>query len=55
MDEQSRFRTALAALSASAEQRDGRLTKEEVQEFFQEMNIEPKKQAMVGSSRQENF
>ncbi len=47
MDEQSRFRTALAALSASAEQRDGRLTKEEVQEFFQEMNIEPKKQAMV--------
>lgn len=47
MDEQSRFRTALAALSASAEQKDGRLTKGELQEFFQEMNLEEEKQTLV--------
>lgn len=39
MDEQTRFRTALAALSASALQKNRRLTQEEVQEFFQDMNL----------------
>lgn len=47
MDEQTRFRTALAALSAKAWQADGRLTKEEIEEFFQEMHLESKQQELV--------
>lgn len=39
MDEQTRFRTALAALSASAEQRDRKLTQADVQEFFRDMGL----------------
>lgn len=39
MDEQTRFRTALAALSASAQQKNRKLKQEEVQEFFRDMNM----------------
>ncbi|MBS6397186.1 MAG: hypothetical protein KH452_08560 [Clostridiales bacterium] len=47
MDEQTRFRTALAALSASAEQKLKRLTKEDVQEFFQDMNLSQEQYQLV--------
>ena len=47
MDEQSRFRTALAALSACAENRDRRLKKEEVQEFFQDMDFDEEQYGLV--------
>lgn len=47
MDEQSRFRTALAALSACAENRDRKLKKEEVQEFFQDMDFDEEQYGLV--------
>ncbi|MCD8248554.1 MAG: hypothetical protein LUC60_01620 [Lachnospiraceae bacterium] len=40
MDEQSRFRTALAALSAYAEQKDGKLTKEDVREYLKDLEFD---------------
>ncbi len=39
MDEQAKFRTALAVLSASAGQGNRKLTKEEVQSYFVDMNL----------------
>lgn len=47
MDQQTRFRTALAALSASAEQKNRRLLKEDVQEFFQDMDLSPEQYQLV--------
>lgn len=47
MDEQTRFRTALAALGASAENRDRKLRKEEVQEFFQDMGFSEEQYQLV--------
>lgn len=47
MDEQSRFRTALAALSAGAENRDRKLGKEEVQEFFRDMDLDEEQYGLV--------
>ncbi|MCI8428705.1 MAG: hypothetical protein HFI16_00405 [Lachnospiraceae bacterium] len=47
MDEQSRFRTALAALSAGAENRDRTLKKEEVQEFFKDMDLDEGQHGLV--------
>lgn len=47
MDEQSRFRTALAALSANAENRDRKLKKEEVQEFFRDMDLDEGQYGLV--------
>lgn len=40
MDEQTRFRTALSALLATAQNRDKKLKKEEVQAFFRDMELE---------------
>lgn len=39
MDEQTRFKTALAALSACAEQQNRRLCQRQVQEFLQDMEL----------------
>lgn len=47
MDEQTRFRTALAALCAAGEQKDQRLTREEVQEFFRDMDLKEEQYEMV--------
>lgn len=47
MDRQTRFRTALAALGASAEQKNRRLQKEDVQEFFQDMELSPEQYQLV--------
>lgn len=47
MDEQTRFRTALAALSASAEQKNRRLTQEDVQEFFRDMELNQEQYQLV--------
>jgi len=47
MDEQTRFKTALAALSAGAEQRNRRLRQKDVQEFFRDMNLSPKQYPLV--------
>lgn len=47
MDEQTRFRTALAALSASAEQRENRLTQEDMKEFFRDMNLSEEQHQLV--------
>ena len=49
MDEQARFRTALAALGAGAEKRGRKLTREEVQAFFQEMGLNEEQRALVGA------
>lgn len=47
MEEQARFRTALAALCAAGEQKDQQLTREEVQTFFQDMGLKEEQQEMV--------
>lgn len=47
MDEQVKFRTALAALSASAEQKGRKLTREDMQEFFQDMGLGEEQYAPV--------
>lgn len=47
MDEQTRFRTALAALSASAEQKNRKLSREEVREFFQDMELDEAQYQLV--------
>lgn len=47
MDEQAKFRTALAVLSASAEQKDRKLTKEEVKEFFKDMDLKEEQYQLV--------
>lgn len=47
MDEQTRFRTALAALCASAEAGDRQLNQEEVQVFFRDMNLDEQQHQMV--------
>lgn len=47
MDEQTRFKTALDALSAGAEQRNRRLRQKDVQEFFRDMNLSPKQYPLV--------
>lgn len=47
MDEQTRFRTALAALSASAEHRDRKLTRKDMEEFFRDMDLGPEQQTLV--------
>lgn len=47
MDDQSRFRTALAALLASAENRDRKLLKEEVEAFFRDMDLEEAQHPLV--------
>lgn len=49
MDEQMKFRTALAALSALAEQKNRRLNKSEVQEFFQDMDFNEEQYQLVYS------
>lgn len=47
MDEQTRFRTALAALSASAEQKERKLTQEDMEEFFRDMNLNEEQHPLV--------
>ena len=47
MDEQTRFRTALAALGAHAEQQNGRLSREDVQAFLQDMNLNEEQYRLV--------
>lgn len=47
MDEQTRFRTALSALKASGEQKNRILTQEEVQCFFQDMDLKPEQHSFV--------
>lgn len=47
MDEQTRFRTALAALSASAEQKGRKLSQEDMKEFFQDMNLNQEQYPLV--------
>jgi len=47
MDEQIKFRTALAALSASAEQKGRKLTQEDMQEFFQDMGLDEEQHKLV--------
>lgn len=47
MDEQTRFRTALAALSASAERKGRKLTPEDMETFFQDMNLGQEQQKLV--------
>ncbi len=47
MDEKTRFRTALAALSAGAVNKDRKLTQEEMQDFFKEMNLTKEQQDPV--------
>lgn len=47
MDEQMKFRTALAALSAFAEQKNRCLNKKDVQEFFQDMDFNEEQYQLV--------
>lgn len=47
MDEQSRFRTALSALLASAENRDRKLSKEEMETFFRDMDLDEGQRPLV--------
>ncbi|MBR5509532.1 MAG: hypothetical protein IKV59_05715 [Lachnospiraceae bacterium] len=47
MDQQTRFRTALAALSASAENKNRKLTKEDVAEFLQDMDLNQEQYQLV--------
>lgn len=47
MDQQTRFRTALAALSASAEMKNRKLTKEDVAEFLQDMELNQEQYQLV--------
>lgn len=47
MDQQTRFRTALAALSASAERKNRKLTREDVAEFLQEMDLNQEQYQLV--------
>lgn len=47
MDEKTRFRTALAALSANAENKDRKLKKEEVQRFFRDMGLKEEQYPLV--------
>lgn len=47
MDEQSRFRTVLAALSASAQKKNRKLTREEVREFFRDMELNEEQYQLV--------
>lgn len=47
MDEQTRFRTALAALSACAEQKGRKLSQEDMEEFFRDMNLSQEQQQLV--------
>lgn len=47
MDDQTRFRTALAALLASAEGRDRKLGKEDVEAFFRDMELEEGRHQLV--------
>ena len=39
MDQQTKFKTALAALAASAETKDRKLTKADVKEFLEDMDL----------------
>lgn len=47
MDEQTRFRTALAALSASAERRGRKLSQADMQAFFQDMGLDKEQYPLV--------
>lgn len=47
MDEQARFRTALAALGAHAEKQNRRLQKEEVRAYFQDMDLNEQQYQLV--------
>lgn len=47
MDEQTRFRTVLAALGAHAEKQNRRLQKEEVQAYFQDMDLNEQQYQLV--------
>jgi putative protease len=47
MDQQTRFRTALAALSASAEMKNRKLTKEDVAGFLQDMELNEEQYQLV--------
>lgn len=47
MDEQARFKTALAALSASAMQKNRKLAQEDVQEFFRDMGLDREQYELV--------
>lgn len=47
MDEQTKFRTALAALRASAEAKDRKLTQKQIQEFFEDMELAPEQHRFV--------
>ena len=47
MDEQTRFRTALSALLASAQNRDQKLKKEEIQAFFRDMDLNEEQYPLV--------
>ena len=47
MDQQTRFRTALAALSASAERKNRKLTREDVAEFLHDMALSQEQYQLV--------
>ncbi|MCC8162433.1 MAG: hypothetical protein LIO86_04510 [Lachnospiraceae bacterium] len=47
MDEQNKFRTALAALSAYAEQKDRKLTKEDVRNYLKDMELDEEQLRLV--------
>lgn len=47
MDEQTRFRTALAALCASGEKKGKKLNKDEIQAFFQDMDLDQEQYHLV--------
>ncbi|MDO4260450.1 MAG: sigma-70 domain-containing protein [Eubacteriales bacterium] len=47
MDEQTRFRTALAALAACAEKKDGTLTREDVAGFLTDMELDEEQLGLI--------
>ena len=49
MDQQTKFKTALAALAASAETKDRKLTKADVKEFLEDMDLGEEQKMMMRS------
>lgn len=47
MDQQTKFKTALAALAASAETKDRKLTKADVNEFLEDMDLGEEQMKLV--------
>ena len=47
MDQQTKFKTALAALAASAETKDRKLTKADVKEFLEDMDLGEEQMKLV--------